>query len=94
MEKRIIVVLATIFIPYVELRLVQKNIKTVCFDHQSSKVSVTSFSLRKDEVHYESLYWNFPELREIEKEYNKLESDFKIVYIHWGVEFINYPAIE
>ena len=27
MEKRIIVVLATIFLPYVELRLVQKNIK-------------------------------------------------------------------
>lgn len=71
-----------------------KEHKTVCFDHQSSKVSVTSFSLRKDEEHYESLYWNFPELREIEEEYNKLESDFKIVYIHWGVEFINYPAIE
>lgn len=71
-----------------------KEHKTVCFDHQSCKVSVTSFSLRKDEEHYEPLYWSFPELHEIEKEYNLLKSDFKIVYIHWGVEFINYPAIE
>ena len=71
-----------------------KEQRTISFEHQSQIVSITSFSLRKDSVNFEPLYWCFPELDEIEEEYKKLDSDFKIVYLHWGVEFINFPHIE
>lgn len=68
--------------------------KSVLFEHQKKKVTITAFSLRLDnQIEGNTLYWNFPELSEIENEYNRLVADFKIVYIHWGVEFINYPSI-
>lgn len=71
-----------------------KEQKTISFEHQSKKVSITSFSLRRDSVSFNPLYWSFPELQEIEEEYKKLKSDFRIIYLHWGVEFINYPYTE
>ena len=71
-----------------------KDNKTICFRHQSKKVSITAFSMRKDSTCFEPLYWSTPELYEIKEEYDKLDSDFKIAYLHWGVEFINYPNRE
>lgn len=68
--------------------------KSVTFEHQNKKVSITGFSLRKEETGNQPLYWVLPEMSEIEAEYKSLDSDYKIAYIHWGVEFINYPNID
>ena len=71
-----------------------KQQKTIVFEHQNCNVAITAFSLRKDETSREPLYWAFPELNEIEQEYNAVEADVRILYLHWGVEFINYPTVE
>lgn len=68
--------------------------KSIVFQHKSKKVSVTAFSLRKDETSHTPLYWSFPELSEIVAEFETLDADFKIAYIHWGVEFVNHPSVE
>ncbi|WP_270593619.1 MULTISPECIES: CapA family protein [Butyricimonas] len=69
------------------------NRKTIFFEHQNKKVSITSFSLRQDEFNTEPLYWCNPEYCDIERELNTflLDVDVKIAYIHWGIENINYP---
>lgn len=69
--------------------------KTIRFEHQAKMVSITGFSLRNDQTNFSPLYWNFPEWDEIKKEYYRIpDSDYKIAYIHWGVEFIDYPHVE
>ena len=41
------------------------------------------------------LYWSMPEYSEIEEEIEKLSGcDFRIAYVHWGNEFINYPYVD
>ena len=68
------------------------NRKTIFFEHQNKKVSITSFSLRQDEFNTEPLYWCNPEYCDIERELNTflLDVDVKIAYIHWGIENINF----
>lgn len=68
--------------------------KSISFDHQGKHVSITGFSLRREENGHIPLYWNMPYLSEIKSEYNKLSSDYKVAYIHWGVEFITYPSFD
>lgn len=68
--------------------------KSVTFSHQGKSISVTGFSLRREEGKEKPLYWSVPDASEIAAEYATLTSDFKVAYIHWGVEFINYPSIE
>jgi poly-gamma-glutamate biosynthesis protein len=66
--------------------------KSIIFEHQGKKVGILAFSFRPDNFSLKPLYWNLPEIREIVVEIEKLsECDFKIAYIHWGNEFINYP---
>lgn len=66
--------------------------KSILFEYKSSKISITSFSLRKEEHFKPPLYWHSPEYVDIEKEYQKIkDADFKIVYLHWGNEYMNYP---
>lgn len=67
--------------------------KTQVFEHQGRKVSITGFSQRVDAFSKKPCYWHNPEYKEIEEEVEKLPMDaFKIAYIHWGNEFINYPS--
>lgn len=68
--------------------------KSISFEHQGKQVSITGFSLRCEENGHIPLYWNMPDLSEIKEEYNSLSSDYKVAYIHWGVEFITYPSVE
>lgn len=68
--------------------------KSITFNHRNKKVSITGFSQRRDESNMHPNYWSFPDFNDVEQEYKQLESDVKIAYIHWGVEFINYPSIE
>lgn len=67
--------------------------KTQVFEHQGRKVSITSFSQRIDAFSQEPCYWHNPEYKEIEQEIKQLpEAAFKIVFVHWGNEFINRPS--
>lgn len=67
--------------------------KTQVFEHQGRKVSITGFSQRIDAFSQEPCYWHNPEYKEIEQETKQLPEDtFKIVFVHWGNEFINRPS--
>lgn len=67
--------------------------RSVILDHQNQKVSITGFSQRIDAWKEKPLYWYNPEYYEIENEIKNLpQNAFKIAYIHWGNEFINYPS--
>lgn len=67
--------------------------KTQVFEHQGKKVSITGFSQRIDAFSQEPCYWHNPEYKEIEQEIKQLPEDaFKIVFVHWGNEFINRPS--
>lgn len=48
---------------------------------------------RIEATKWEPLYWHNPEYKEIEEELAQLPSDaFKVLYIHWGNEYINRPS--
>lgn len=67
--------------------------KTLIFEHQGQKVCITGFSQRVDAFSASPCYWHNPEYNEIEDESASLPQDaFKIVYVHWGNEFINRPS--
>lgn len=68
--------------------------KSLQFVHDGKNIAVSGFSLRNDLLKYKALYWIFPEYSEIITEFNSIsQNDYKIAYIHWGVEFINHPMI-
>lgn len=71
-----------------------KQNKSITFSHQGKRISITGFSLRREEGKDKPLYWSMPDASEITAEFATLTSDFKIAYIHWGVEFINFPSID
>lgn len=67
--------------------------KSIVIEHQGRKICLTGFSLRIDTWKEEPAYWHNPEYMEIQQEIEKLPEDaYKIVYVHWGNEFINYPS--
>ena len=70
-----------------------KKQKTIITEHQGQKVSLTGMSLRIDEFSENPQYWHNPEYKEIEEEISNLPKDaFKILYVHWGNEYINRPS--
>lgn len=49
--------------------------------------------LRIDDFTDDPSYWYNPEYKEIEKELKSLPVDaFKVLYVHWGNEYINRPS--
>ena len=69
--------------------------KSTIIEHQGKKVSITGMSLRIDDFTLKPLYWHNPEYAEIEKEIEHLPTDaFKILYMHWGNEYINRPSAQ
>lgn len=67
--------------------------KSQVFDHQGRKVSITGFSQRIDAFSKEPCYWHNPEYKGIEDEFASLPQEaFKIVFVHWGNEFISHPS--
>ena len=67
--------------------------KTQVFEHQGRKVSITGFSKRIDTFAQNPCYWHNPEYKEIKEELMQLPKNaFKIVFVHWSNEFINYPS--
>ena len=69
--------------------------RTQVFLHQGRIVSITGFSQRIDSFSDTPLYWHNPEYHEIEEEIRQIPIDaYKIVYVHWGNEFINRPSAQ
>ena len=69
-----------------------KEKPTTVFEHQGKKVAVTVFNQRPENFTKPPLYWAMPEYDAIQSELAKhKDCDFCIVYVHWGIEFINYP---
>lgn len=67
--------------------------KSVVMTHQGKMVSFTGMCLRIEEFTDGPLYWYNPEYKEIEKELKLLPVEaFKVLYIHWGNEYINRPS--
>lgn len=70
-----------------------KKQKTIITVHQGKKVSFTGMSLRIDEFSENPLYWHNPEYKDIEEELKTIPHDaFKVLYVHWGNEYINRPS--
>ena len=71
----------------------QKDARTVSFEYQGQKCTITGMCLRIEDSKYDPLYWYNPEYKEIEDEVASLPEDaFKILYVHWGNEYINRPS--
>ena len=68
--------------------------KSVIFEYKNQPVSISGLSFRIESSKYQPLYWHNPEYKEILNELNKLPKDaFKILFVHWGNEYINRPSI-
>lgn len=66
--------------------------KTIQFTYKHKAFSITGLSFRKEEHFVPALYWHNPEYQEIQDEYDRIQDcDFKIIYMHWGNEYMNYP---
>ena len=71
----------------------QKDARTIAFEHQGRKCTITGMCLRIEDSKFEPLYWYNPEYKEIEEEIAKQPADaFKILFVHWGNEYINRPS--
>ena len=69
----------------------QQN-KTIQFTYKHKIFSITGLSFRKEEHFTPALYWHNPDFKAIEEEYSRVrDCDFKIIYMHWGNEYMNYP---
>lgn len=70
-----------------------KEKKSVVLEYQGKKVSITGMCLRIEAMKEEPLYWHNPEYKEIQEEIAALPCDaFKVLYVHWGNEYINRPS--
>ena len=70
-----------------------KDRKSIVFEYKGKTVSVTGLCLRVEAMKEEPLYWHNPEYKEIEEEIATLPHDaFKVLYVHWGNEYINRPS--
>lgn len=69
--------------------------RSLIFMHQEKKIGILAFSQRPENFEATPLYWSMPEYEEIESELSNLSHcDYRIVYVHWGNEFINYPYVD
>lgn len=66
--------------------------RTHVFEHQDKSVGIMAFSQRNEKYSQNPLYWYNPEYKDIEIAYKNIRNvDFRIAYVHWGNEFIQYP---
>lgn len=71
------------------------NRKSTTFTHSGKRIGILAFCMRPDNFSDNPLYWHLPEMSEINSELDVISNcDFKIAYVHWGYEFINYPNLE
>lgn len=69
-----------------------KSRKSTVIEYQNKKIGIIAFSCRPENFSDAPLYWSMPEYSDIEMEMTALKDcDFRIIYVHWGNEFIDYP---
>ena len=70
-----------------------KNKHSVQLEYKQKIVSITGICLRIEALKQEPRYWYNPEYFEILEEVKKLPPlSFKVLFLHWGNEFINRPS--
>ena len=70
-----------------------KDRKSCVFEYQSKSLSITGMCLRIEAMKETPLYWHNPEYTEIKEEIDSLpKGAFKVLYVHWGNEYINRPS--
>ena len=71
----------------------QKKHHSVQITHKAKLISITGICFRIEQYKQEPLYWYNPEYKDIEEEVKQLPQDaFKVLFVHWGNEFINRPS--
>lgn len=69
--------------------------KSVRFQHQGRNIGLVAFSQRPDNFTNHPRYWCLPEYSDLKAEIDTLgDCDYRIAFVHWGNEFINYPYID
>lgn len=67
--------------------------KSIDINYNGTHVTLTGMCLRIDEFCNNPSYWYNPDYNFIEEEVTSLsEGAFKVLYIHWGNEYINRPS--
>ncbi len=70
-----------------------KNNHTIFIEHQGKTIALTGFSQRIDIWTEQPEYWYNPEYQSLKNEISICPNEtYKIAYVHWGNEFINYPS--
>ncbi len=70
------------------------NQKTILFEYGRKVIAISGLCLRIEESKSIPMYWYNPEYSEIEAELKSLpDGAFKILFVHWGNEYINRPSI-
>lgn len=66
--------------------------KSTVIQYAGKSIAISVFSQHKDVFSEKPRYWYMPEYEELKEEVNKYrDSDYRIAYVHWGNEFIEYP---
>lgn len=70
-----------------------KDRKSCVFEYQGKSIAISGMCLRIEAMKETPLYWHNPEYMEIKEEIDSLPKDaFKVLYVHWGNEYINRPS--
>lgn len=68
--------------------------KSIIFEYNNREISITGLSTRIESTKHKPQYWHNPEYIEIKNELTSLPATaFKILFVHWGNEYINRPSI-
>ncbi len=69
--------------------------RTCVVEHSEKRIGIMAFSQRPDNFTPNPLYWSLPEYEDIKREIGTLEDcDYRVAYLHWGNEFIDFPYID
>jgi poly-gamma-glutamate capsule biosynthesis protein CapA/YwtB (metallophosphatase superfamily) len=69
--------------------------RIIVINHKKNNFGFAVFSQRRESSSKKPFYWLRPENNEIELILNNLQNcNFRIIYIHWGNEFMEYPSVE
>lgn len=68
--------------------------KSIIFEYKGKIISLTGLCQRIEATKHKPQYWHNTEYKEIQGELDSLpDGAFKILFVHWGNEYINRPSI-
>ena len=67
--------------------------KSIRFEYKNQVISITGLCQRIEATDHKPQYWYNPEYYELQEEIKSLpQESFKILFVHWGNEYINRPS--